>query len=119
MTFDIPQAGMQLAAHMLASLSSDSRKVKALALSEGKHLAYGLARIAELLGNGQISAEEAAALARVQRDASESVLASLADVSRVAAHRAVGRALKGVIGIVDGVIGVPLVAGALKPKPLP
>jgi hypothetical protein len=114
MTFDVSQAGMQIAAHMIASLKSDSRKVKALAVSEGKHLAYGLARIAELLGSGQINAEEAAMLARVQRHASESTLASLAEVSRVAAQRAVGIGLKGVIGLIDAVIGVPLIATTLK-----
>jgi hypothetical protein len=115
MTFDIPQAGMQIAAHMIASLKSDSRKVKALALSEGKHLAYGLARIAELLGSGQINAEEAVMLARVQRKASESTLASLAEISRLSARKAVDLGLKGAISLIDGVIGLPLIAGVYKP----
>jgi hypothetical protein len=115
MTFNIPQAGMQITAHMIASLNSDSRKVKALALAEGEHLASGLARIAALLGNGQINAAEAAMLVRVQRHASESTLASLAEVSRTSARRAVEIGLKGVIGLIDDVIGMPLIAGVLRP----
>jgi hypothetical protein len=115
MMFDIKQVGIQMAAHMIVELKSDKLKVKALAVSEAKHLASSFARIAELHGSGQINSEEATILVQVQRHASESKLASLAEIKRISAQRAVGIGLKSVIGLIDGVIGVPLIAWALRP----
>jgi hypothetical protein len=115
MTFNISQAAMHLAAQIIGSLKTDSARVKALAVSEGKHLAYGLARIAELLGSGQINGEEAEMLVRVQRDASEATLAALAEISRIAARKAIGRGLEAITGLVDQVIGMPLIGNALRP----
>ena len=112
MRLDIAQVGAQLGTAILTSLKSDSRKVKALALAEGEKLAFSLAKIAELLAQREIDGEEAALLVRVQRDASEAVLASLAEISRLAASKAVMRGLKGVAGMVDKAAGVPLL-GAL------
>ncbi len=114
MTFNTPQVAMQVAAQIIGSLKTDSSRVKALAVAEGKHLTHGLARIAELWGSGQINGEEAEMLVRVQRDASEATLAALAEISRIAAHRAVLRGLQAITGLVDDVIGVPLIGNALK-----
>ena len=112
MPLDIAQVGAALGSTILAALKSDSRKVKALALAEGEKLAFSLAKIAELLAQREIDREEAALLVKVQRDASEAVLASLAQISRVAARRAVMGGLKGVADVFDKAVGVPLL-GAL------
>jgi hypothetical protein len=98
--FDIAVIGARLAEVLAATLKNDSSKVKAVALAEAEGLAQALARIAGLLAQGQIDREEAAALIRIQKDASEAVLASLAEISRVAAHRAVELGLKDIAGLV-------------------
>ena len=108
MSFDIAMVGTQIGTTMLASLKSDSGKVKAMALAEGDKLALALAKVADLLAQRQIDGEEAALLVRVQKDASEVVLASLAEISRVAASRAVLLGLQGVAGVVDTASGVPI-----------
>jgi hypothetical protein len=113
MPFVIEKVGAQLAAAMIAALKTDSSKVVALATAEGHKLAYSLARIADMLAQQQIDSDEAQMLARVQKDASEAVLASLAEVSRVAARRAVNIALGGVAGIVDSAAGFPILATLL------
>ena len=87
--------------------------VKALASAEAQSLALVLGRIGHLLAAGQIDAGEARALVRNQQNASEAVLASLAEVSRVAAHQAVSRALRGVTALVDKITGLPLAGSAL------
>lgn len=114
MTIDTKALGAELAAAMLASLKTDSGKVKALALTEAEALAQALTRIADLLAQGQIDAGEAQVLIRIQKDASEAVLASLAEVSRASAHRALGLALTGAARLLDTVIGVPLAGVALQ-----
>ena len=108
MPFDIALAGAQIGTSILASLKSDSSKVKAMAMAEGDKLALALAKVAELLAQRQIDGEEAALLVRVQKDASEVVLASLAEISRVAAGKAVMLGLKGVASVVDSASGVPI-----------
>ena len=113
MTFDIAGIAARLAAAMIASLRSDSGKVKALAIAEGESLAHALARIAGMVAQGQISREEAAVIIRIQRDASEAVLASLAEVSRVAAHRALGLGMKDIIGQIEHIVGRPLIGELL------
>ena len=113
MMFDIAGIAARLAAAMTASLRSDSGKVKALAIAEGESLAHAFARIAALVAQGQISREEAAVLIRIQRDASEAVLASLAEVSRVGAHRALGFGMKDIIGQIEHIVGRPLIGELL------
>lgn len=112
MPFDIAKAGSELAAAIIVSLKTDSARVKALALAEAGKIAHAVAAISGLLAAGQINREEAEVLVRIQRDASESVLASIAEVSRVSARRAVGLGLKSIADLVDAGIGFPL-AGAL------
>ena len=108
MPFDIAQVGTQIGTTILTSLKNDSGKVKAMALAEGDKLALALAKVAELLAERQIDGEEAALLVRVQKDASEAVLASLAEISRVAASKAVMLGLKGVAAVADAASGVPI-----------
>ena len=116
MQIDIARIGAQLAKTMIASLRSDSRKVRALAASEAAKLAQALAEIARLLAAGEIDNYEAAVLLRIQRNASEAVFAALAEVSRLSARKAVGLGLGAVIQLVDGAIGVPLIASLTKGK---
>jgi 1-deoxy-D-xylulose 5-phosphate reductoisomerase len=108
MSLDIASLGSQIGTSILASLKSDSGKVKAMALAEGDKLALALSQIAALLAQRQIDGEEAALLVRVQKDASEAVLASLAEISRVAASKAVLLGLQGVASAVDSASGVPI-----------
>ena len=108
MSLDIASLGSQIGTSIVASLKSDSGKVRAMALAEGDKLALSLAKVAELLAQREIDGEEAALLVRVQKDASEAVLASLAEISRVAASKAVMLGLKGVAGVVDAASGVPI-----------
>jgi hypothetical protein len=108
MPFDIAAVGTQIGLTIITSLKSDSGKIKAMAMAEGEKLALALAKVTELLAQRQIDGEEAALLVRVQKDASEAVLASLAEISRVAASKAVMLGLKGVAGVVDRVSGVPI-----------
>ena len=114
MPFNIEQTGAQLALAMIASLKTDSVKVAALAKAEGYKLAWSLARIAEMLGAQQIDTTEAEMLARVQKNASEAVLASLAEVSRIAASKAVSQALAGAAGIIDNATGFPILGTLLQ-----
>ena len=114
MPFDIEQIGGQLALAMIASLKTDSATVAALAKTEGFKFAWSLARIAEMLAAHQIDSAEAKMLAQVQKNASEAVLASLAEVSRVAASEAIAQALVSVIGIVDRAAGFPIVGTLLQ-----
>ncbi len=94
MTIDLAALAAPLGQAMLASLGTDSARLKALALAEAEALAHALARIAALAASGSVNSEEAQILLRIQRDASEAVLASLAEVSRVSAEKAVGAALR-------------------------
>src|SRR5258706_4829674 len=113
MTIDFARIGAQLAAATIASLDSDSRKVKAMAETEAANFTQALAEIARLLAEGQIDPEEAAMLARIQKDAGEAVLASLAEVSRVAAHREVGPGLGIIARLVDATHGITLIGNLL------
>ena len=114
MPFNIEQIGTQLAADMIAALRTDSAKIAALARAEGHKLAWSLAQIADMLSQRHIDSDEAQVLARVQKDASESVFASLAEVSRVAASKAVSRALTSAAGIVDAAAGFPILGTLLQ-----
>jgi ribosome maturation protein Sdo1 len=113
MQIDTTGLGKQLAAGFLEMLKQHGGKVKALASAEAGKLALALDQIAALLTSGEINLEEARVLVRIQQSASEAVLASLEEVSRVAAHKAVNQALRGAAGLVDSVIGVPLIGTAL------
>lgn len=94
MTFDLPALAAPLGQAMLASLKTDSARLKALALAEGEALAHALARIAVLTASGDVDGEEAKILLRIQRDASEAVLSSLAEIGRLSAEAAVRAALR-------------------------
>lgn len=94
MTIDFRALAAPLAQAMLASLKTDSARLKALALAEAEALAFAITRIASLAASGAVNGDEAKVLFSVQRDASEAVLASLAEVSRVSAGKAVGAALR-------------------------
>lgn len=85
--------GKALADALLASLKPEGARISTLAQAEARKLAIALTEVAGLLARGEIDAEEAAMLLRVQRDASEAVLASLVEVGRVAAGRALAAAL--------------------------
>ena len=108
MSLDIASLGSQIGTSILTLLKSDSGKVKAMALAEGDKLALALSQITALLTQRQIDGEEAALLVRVQKDAREAVLASLAEISRVAASRAVLLGLQRVADVVDVASGVPI-----------
>jgi hypothetical protein len=114
MSIDTAALAKQLAAEMIKSLGRDTGKVKGLANSEAQSLALAFRRIADLLEVGQIDTDEAATLVRIQKDASEAVLASLEEISRVAAHRAVNLALRGIAGTLDSITGLPLARTALQ-----
>ena len=94
MTIDFRALAAPLAQAMLASLKTDSARLKALALAEAEALAFAITRIAGLAASGAVTGDEAKVLLSVQRDASEAVLASLAEVSRISANKAVGAALR-------------------------
>lgn len=94
MTLNLPALAAPLGEAMLASLKTDSAKLKGLALAEAEALAHALTRIGVLTAAGDIDSNEAMILLRIQRDASEAVLASLAEVSRLSAERAIGAALR-------------------------
>ena len=115
MMFDLAAIGGQLAKTLLAALKSDSGKVKALAISEAETLAHALARIAGLLAQGEIDREEAAVLVSIQRHASETVLASLAEVSRVTAQQAIGLGFKDILGLIESTIGETLAEAIFRP----
>ena len=114
MQFSMTNLGKLLAQAIGDSLKSDSVMVKSLTLAEGRKLAIALSEIARLLARGEIDGEEAAMLVRVQKAASEAVLASLADVGRMAASRAVGSALKSVLETAARGSGPSIVATLLK-----
>jgi hypothetical protein len=105
MTPSIAAMATRLAATLVTGLRSNSSKVRALAEAEAASLATALASIASLLGRGLIDPEEAAVLLRIQKDASEAVLASLAEVSRVSAHHALSQGLRDLAGIAGDVLG--------------
>ncbi len=63
-------------------------------VAEAEALAQAIARIAALTASGAVDGDEAKILLRIQRDASEAVLANLAEVSHVSAEKAVGAALR-------------------------
>lgn len=105
MPLDIASIASQLGATLIGSLRTDSGKVKELAQGEAEHIAAALARIAALLARGQIDREEAAILLRIQKDASEAVLSSLVEVSRVSAHRALKLGLRGLARVAGDDLG--------------
>lgn len=113
MLLDIALIGARLTQAFIASLKSDGAQVKALAEAEGTKLATSLDVIATLLAEQQIDTEEADALVAIQKSATEAVFASLKGISQVAARRATHAALASIVGSVDAVIGVPLVATAI------
>jgi hypothetical protein len=113
MAIDVASLSAQLGKSILASLKTDSAKVKALAVNEGNQLAQALSQIAELLAQGIIDTDEAAIMVQEQKDASEAVLSMLAEISRVAARKSVVKALKGVITIVETAAGVPFLGPLL------
>lgn len=113
MKLEIARIATQLGATLIRSLRSDSRKAKALATAEAEKFAAALASIADLLASGQIDRDEAEVLLRIQKDASEAVLASLAEVSRVSAHRALSLGLREVARLTGDALGGTLKAGLL------
>lgn len=113
MTFDIAQAASRLSASLLGSLRLDGTKAKSLAQGEAQKLAASVATIGDLFASGQIDAEEAKVLLRIQRDASDAVLASLAETSRLAVQRAVSGGLEELVRIAGDALGAPLRSAVL------
>jgi hypothetical protein len=105
MTFDIKAAAEQLSASLLPALRDGGAKAAALAEAEAQKLASSIATVGELYAGGHIDSDEAKVLLRVQRDASESVLASLAEVGRVAVHRAIALGLEELVHIAGDALG--------------
>lgn len=108
MPIDIAAIGSRLAVTLLAALKGGGSKAKVLAEAEAQKLATSIATIGELFAAGQIDAEEAKVLLRIQRDASESVLASLAETSRLAVHRAITAGLEELARGLGASLGTPL-----------
>lgn len=115
MLLNVALIGASMTKAFITSLKTDSVRLKALAAAEAEKFALSLATIAQLLTDGEIDQEEADVLIAIQRSATESVLASLAGVSAVAARRATSAALTSVVASVDTVIGLPLVSASLTP----
>jgi len=105
MKIDITAATSRLAEALLAPLQGGGAKADALARAEAQKLTASIVTIGDLLGSGQIDAEEAKVLLRIQRAASESVLVSLAEVSRVAAHGALSAGLRELVQTAGEAIG--------------
>lgn len=99
MNFDTKAAAEQLATSLLPALKDGGAKAATLAQGEARKLASSIAIVGELYAAGHIDEDEAKVLLRVQRDASESVLASLAEVGRVAVHKAIALGLEELIDI--------------------
>lgn len=97
MQFDTKAAAEQLATSLLPALKDGGAKAAALGQAEARKLAASVATVGELYAAGHIDEDEAKVLLRVQRDASESVLASLVEVGRVAVHRAIALGLEELI----------------------
>lgn len=113
MVLDVALIGASMTKAFVTSLKTDSRQLKALAAAEAEKFAVSLTTIARLLAAGEVDQEEAEVLIGIQKNATESVLASLAGVSAVAARRATRAALASVVSRVDAVIGVPLIGTSL------
>ena len=109
-----PALAQTIARSLAAALAGQGSKVAALAISEGEALAQALVRIGGLLARGEVSRDEAGVLIAIQRDASEAVLASLAEVSRVAAGRAVGTALEQATTAISGIAADPGLVGLVR-----
>ncbi|MEG3166521.1 hypothetical protein U1701_18275 [Sphingomonas sp. PB2P19] len=97
----------------LSSLKQDSAKVKALAENEARKLAASIEIIGQLLLAGEIDQPEAEALIDVQKNATETVFASLEGVGRAAARHATRAGLTSIVGAVDSAIGMPLVGAVI------
>ena len=108
MDFDTKAAAEQLAASLLPALKDGGAKAATLAEAEARKLASSIATVGGLVAAGHIDSEEARVLLRVQRDASESVLASLAEVGRVAVHRAIALGLEELIDIAGDALSAAL-----------
>lgn len=94
----------------LSSLKGSSATLKKLATDEAHKLAMSLATIGQMLADGDVDQDEAEALIEVQKSATEAVFSSLEGVGRVAARNATRAGLSSVVSVVDGAIGLPLVA---------
>lgn len=110
MLFDIALVAGGMLKAFLGSLKQDGDKLSALAETEAQKLALSLAVVGRMLKDGDIDYEEAEALLDVQKAASEVVFASLEGIGRVAARRATQAGLQSAVAVVDGAIGLPLVA---------
>ena len=108
MNFDTKAAAEQLAASMLPALKDGGAKAATLGQAEAGKLATSIATIGGLVAAGHIDEDEAKVLLRVQRDASESVLASLAEVGRVAVHKAIALGLEELIDIAGDALSAAL-----------
>lgn len=111
MQISLLKLGSALARTLVDSLKSDSARVKSLAIAEGRKLAIALSEIAGLLAREEIDMTEARLLVNVQRSASEAVLASLAEIARRDAVKAVKLALGQAIGLIDKSAGSALLRG--------
>ena len=107
--FSVASVAAALVKSLVDSFKDDGSKIKAIATTEGKRLAAATASIAKLLAQGQIDIDEAAVMMSIQKDATEATLSLIEGIGRVAASRALKKALKGVVQLVDGAIGVPLI----------
>jgi hypothetical protein len=113
MSFDIKAAAEQLATALMPALKDGGAKAATLAEAEAQKLASSVATVGELYAAGHIDGEEAKVLLRVQRDASESVLASLAEVGRVVVHQALGLGLEELVKIAGDALSGALGAAVL------
>lgn len=113
MLFDVAMIAAGMGKAFLDSLRQEGVAVKALATDEANKLAASLATIGQLLRDGEIDQEEAEALIAVQKNATETVFASLQGIGRVAARRATRAGLSTAVSVVDAAIGVPLLGTLL------
>lgn len=113
MLFDVAMIAADMGKAFLDSLKQEGVAIKALATDEANKLAASLATIGQLLRDGEIDRDEAEALIEVQKNATETVFASLQGIGRAAARRATRAGLSTAVSVVDAAIGVPLVGTLL------
>jgi len=100
----VDQLKTDLADELLAQLREGGGKVAVFGSVEAERLTAAISRVGTLLASAQIDAGEAELLLRVQKDASETVLCSLLELSRRESAAIVASVLIRAMQLVDATL---------------
>ncbi len=106
--FDVVQVGSMMSQAFLGSLGNSLPIIAAYARTEFEHFAAWMRMLAEHTSSGAVSQEQAKLLLHMQTLATRNVFLTIEGLGLLAVERAINAAMESVRGVVNALVGFPL-----------